>query len=127
MDFNKMDSLNITTSTKLLMKVREITSEHLPISHSIIPYQILLVVMYHHIMKEDLTVKQLFNSGPFSEMGNRYHYRKLVTDDWIILVNHPTDYRQKLIQPAIKSVEAFHTISEKLDLTLPEILTGIKT
>ena len=127
MNFNKMDSLNITTSTKLLMKVREITSEHLPISHSIIPYQILLVVMYHHIMKEDLTVKQLFNSGPFSEMGNRYHYRKLVTDDWIILVNHPTDYRQKLIQPAIKSVEAFHTISEKLDLTLPEILTGIKT
>jgi len=127
MNFNKMDSLNITTSTKLLMRVREITSEHLPISHSIIPYQILLVVMYHHIMKEDLTVKQLFNSGPFSEMGNRYHYRKLVTDDWIILVNHPTDYRQKLIQPAIKSIKAFHTISEKLDLTLPEILTGIRT
>lgn len=127
MNLNKMDTLNITTSTNLLMRVREITSEHLPISHSIIPYQIILVVMYHHIMNKDLTVKQLFNSGPFSEMGNRYHYKRLVTDEWIILVNHPKDYRQKLIQPALKSIQAFHAISAKLNLTLPEIFTEIKT
>jgi hypothetical protein len=122
-----MEPLNITTSTNLLMSVREITSEHLPISHSIIPYQIILVVMYHHIMNEELTVKQLFNSGPFSEMGNRYHYKRLVTDEWIVLINHPNDLRQKLIRPALKSIQAFHAISEKFNSTLPEILIGMKT
>jgi hypothetical protein len=120
MGFNKnlqtMNSSKINEVTIFLMKVREVTAEHLPISHSIIPYQILLVVMYYHIRNDELSVKQLFNSGAFSEMGNRYHFKKLIQSDWIILKEHPKDFRLKLIKPSEKLMLAFANISEQLPL-----------
>ena len=118
--FNKnlqtMNTSKINEVTIFLMKVREVTAEHLPISHSIIPYQILLVVMFYHIRNDELSVKQLFNSGAFSEMGNRYHFKKLIQSDWIILKDHPKDFRLKLIKPSEKLMMAFANISEQLPL-----------
>jgi hypothetical protein len=111
-----MNTSKINEVTIFLMKVREVTAEHLPISHSIIPYQILLVVMYYHIRNDELSVKQLFNSGAFSEMGNRYHFKKLIQSDWIILKEHPKDFRLKLIKPSEKLMMAFASISEQLPL-----------
>jgi len=111
-----MNTSKINEVTIFLMKVREVTAEHLPISHSIIPYQILLVVMYYHIRNDELSVKQLFNSGAFSEMGNRYHFKKLIQSDWIILKEHPKDFRLKLIKPSEKLILAFANISEQLPL-----------
>lgn len=119
-----MNNYKIKISTNLLMKIREVTSSCLPISHSIIPYQILLVVMHHHTIQEELTVKKLFNSGAFSEMGNRYHYKKLVENQWILLLDHPTDFRLKLIQPSDQLIHAFGAMTESLDLIFPEIFSG---
>jgi len=101
--------------THLLMKVREVTSSHLPISHSIIPYQILLVVMHASLRNEELSVKQLFNSGSFSEMGNRYHFNQLVKNEWIILKDHTTDFRLKLVTPSEKLIIAFIEITQGLN------------
>jgi len=111
-----MNTSKIKEVTLLLMKIREATADHLPISHSIIPYQILLVVMYSHIRNDELSVKQLFNSGAFSEMGNRYHFKKLIESEWIILKDHPKDFRLKLIKPSEKLMMAFVNISEQLSL-----------
>lgn len=116
-----MNIQKINEVTHLLIKVREVTNEHLPISHSIIPYQILLVVMYHHIRNEKLSVKQLFNSGSFSEMGNRYHFRKLLENKWIHLKDNPADFRLKLITPSEKLIQAFTVITGDLATVFSEI------
>ena len=117
-----MNIQKINEVTHLLMKVREVTNAHLPISHSIIPYQILLVVMYHHIRNEKLSVKQLFNSGSFSEMGNRYHYRILLENKWIHLEDNPADFRLKLITPSEKLLQAFSLITGDLETAFSEVL-----
>lgn len=117
-----MNLKKINEVTHLLMKVREVTNAHLPISHSIIPYQILLVVMYHHIRNEKLSVKQLFNSGSFSEMGNRYHYRILLENKWIHLEDNPADFRLKLITPSEKLLQAFSVITGDLETAFSEVL-----
>ena len=117
-----MNIQKINEVTHLLIKVREVTNEHLPITHSIIPYQILLVVMYHHMRNEKLSVKQLFNSGSFSEMGNRYHYRKLLENKWIHLHDNPADFRLKLITPSEKLLQAFSVITRDLETAFTSIL-----
>lgn len=117
-----MNLKKINEVTHLLMKVREVTNAHLPISHSIIPYQILLVVMYHHIRNEKLSVKKLFNSGSFSEMGNRYHYRILLENKWIHLEDNPADFRLKLITPSEKLLQAFSVITGDLETAFSEVL-----
>jgi hypothetical protein len=47
-------------------------------------------------------------------MGNRYHFRKLIEKDWIMLKDHPTDSRLKLIVPAPKLLSSFDVISDEL-------------
>jgi len=118
---SNMNTNNIIEVTNLLIKMQEVTSNHLPVSHSLIPYQILLVVMHHYSKNEELSVKKLFNSGAFSEMGNRYHFRKLVEDKWIYLKDNPNDLRLKQTLPSEKLILAFSEISEKMQNILPEI------
>ena len=96
------------------MQVRAVTTMHLPIGHSFIPYEMMLIVILHYLNGEELTVKRLFNSGTFSEMGNRYHFRKLIERDWIMLKDHPSDSRLKLIVPAPKLLSSFDVISDEL-------------
>jgi len=109
-----MPNQNIHAVINLLMQVREITSSHLPIGHSFIPYEMMLIVVRHYISQEELTVKRLFNSGEFSEMGNRYHFRKLIEKDFIVLKNHPLDSRLKLILPSQKLLDCFDQVSTQL-------------
>jgi len=98
----------------ILKQVRAVTKMHLPIGHSFIPYEMMLIVILHYLNGEELTVKRLFNSGTFSEMGNRYHFRKLIEKEWIMLNDHPTDLRLKLIVPAPKLLSSFDVISDEL-------------
>ena len=109
--------MNINNSRaiiSMLMQVREVTMMHLPIGHSFIPYELMLIVILHYVNGEELTVKRLFNTGSFSEMGNRYHFKKLIEKDWITLKDHPNDSRLKLILPAPKLLSSFVVISEDL-------------
>ena len=109
-----MNIHNSRAIISMLMQVREVTTMHLPIGHSFIPYELMLIVILHYVNGEELTVKRLFNSGTFSEMGNRYHFRKLIEKDWITLKDHPSDSRLKLILPAPKLLSSFEVISEEL-------------
>jgi len=109
-----MPNQNIHAVINLLIQVREITSSHLPIGHSFIPYEMMLIVVSHYISQEELTVKRLFNSGEFSEMGNRYHFRRLIEKDFIVLKNHPNDSRLKLILPSQKLLDCFDQVSKQL-------------
>ena len=109
-----MNNLNISLIINFLMQARTVTRMHLPIDHSFIPYEMMLIVILHYLKDEELTVKRLFNSGSFSEMGNRYHFRKLLEKEWISLQDHPSDSRLKLILPTPKLLSSFEIISKEL-------------
>ena len=106
--------ININLLIKFLVHSREVTRMHLPIGHSFIPYEMILIVVLHFLNEEELTVKRLFNSGSFSEMGNLYHFRKLLKDEWLSLEDHPSDSRLKLILPSPKLLSSFEVISKEL-------------
>lgn len=95
-----------------LIRLRGLTSLHLPIGHSFIPYDILLAVAHASISNNPLTVKALFTVLPYSDMGLRYHYRRLVASGWIEVKPSPKDKRNKALVPSLKLMKAFASISQ---------------
>ena len=90
-----------------LVFIRKQSINHLPIGHSFIPYDILITVVESHTNNEELTVKALFASLPYSDMGLRYHFRKLLNDGWIELQPMNGDKRVKQIKPTEKLSNQF--------------------
>ncbi len=113
-----MKNKEISLLANLLIEVQRSTSENLPIGHSFIPYYILITVLQHFTNEDELTVKNLFNSGAYSEMGNRYHFKRLIERNWIHLQTHPDDSRLRLILPSEKLLKAFEKISTEIQTEL---------
>ena len=106
----KRDDLHEVLET--LNRTREVTREHLPIDHSFIPFDILLHVFAAHTRNERLSVKGLFAKLPFSDMGIRYHFDKLVTAGWITLTPDETDGRVKLCAPSSRLIDSIQALAE---------------
>ena len=85
-----------------LISVRDVCFKLLPIGQSFIAYDILLLVMHSHISKQNLPLKSLFASIPYSVMGTRHHLRRLIGDGWIELVADNKDNRVKICLPTEK-------------------------
>ena len=101
-----------------LSQIRKISSFHLPIGHSFIPFDILITVVDNFYNNKELTVKSLFASLPYSDMGLRYHFRKLVDSGWIELKKSSTDSRSKHVIPTDKLFIQFELISTSLNSLL---------
>ena len=95
----------------MLTLVRKQSAAHLPIGHSFIPYDILVTVMDSFSNDRELTVKALFATLPYSDMGLRYHFRKLVDSGWIELHAVSGDARVKQIKPTDKLSKQFALLS----------------
>ena len=98
----------------LLAEIRTQSSVLLPIGHSFIPFDILLTVVKNVEADTELTVKALFASLPYSDMGIRYHFDKLVKTGWIELHNGDTDTRIKRVKPTEKLSKRFLLLSNQL-------------
>lgn len=110
-----MDARNASFATaQLLKKTRVVTAANLPIGHSFIPYDILLYLFHSDSANETMTVKSLFASLPYSEMGTRYHFNRLVANGWIELVANEKDTRMKVCRPTDKFNSRFEQIVEEL-------------
>lgn len=94
--------------------IRKACSLHLPIGHSFIPYDILITVVECFISDKELTVKALFASLPYSDMGLRYHFRKLIDTGWIELHAVNDDGRVKQVKPTEKLSKQFSLLSTNL-------------
>lgn len=107
-----------------LAEIKLIISASLPIDHSFIPFDILLAVVRGDKLGNDLTVKALFASLPYSDMGIRYHFRKLIKDGWIELHNGDKDTRVKRVSATEKLTKQFQILSTKLSplITCPNSL-----
>ena len=93
-------------------QIRELSHEHLPVDHSFIPYDILMQVCASHSANERISVKGLFSKLPFSDMGIRYHFDRLVKEGWIELAPDQTDGRVKLAVPSERLLERVHALAE---------------
>lgn len=98
----------------LLKHIRDISLKHLPISHSFIPYDILIVLFYAHVDGRRLTIKELFNSLPYSDMGTRYHFRRLIEQNYIEVIRDHIDSRMKYCQVTKKFEERFELLTDEL-------------
>ena len=99
---------------KNLRKIRSEISAALPIGHSFIPLDILLAAYCGDDNGEALTVKALFASLPYSDMGIRYHFKKLLADGWLELDNGTIDTRIKKVKASQKLNQRFINLDEKL-------------
>jgi len=106
--------LEIFTTAKLLKQTREVTASNLPIGHSFIPYDILLHLFHCQSIDEETTVKSLFASLPYSDMGTRPHFNNLVSSGWIDLVSSEKDTRMKICRPTDKFNNRFEKIVAEL-------------
>lgn len=104
----------IITTARLLKKTREVTASNLPIGHSFIPYDILIHLFHCQSIDEVMTVKGLFASLPYSDMGTRSHFNGLVASGWIELVTSDKDTRMKFCRPTEKFNSRFEKIVEEL-------------
>lgn len=96
----------------LAMSLRKVSQRHLPCESSFIPYDILMLVALAHAKPEELSVKALFNSLPYSDMGIRYHLRQLVTDAWLEIRPSTSDKRRKLVIPSEKLLARLSVVEQ---------------
>ncbi len=86
----------------------------MPISSSKLAQDILLCVLDSHLNEKSLSVKELFASLPYSTMGIRNHFDRLVKDGWIELHNGSKDKRIKHVMPSKQLIEQFDKLCQYL-------------
>ena len=97
----------------LITQIRKISQQNLPVDTSFIPYDILVFLYKAHANAQTINLKEFFLLFKHSEMGVRYHLKRLVSDGWITLVENPEDHRSKLVVVSPKFIEQMEkTLSE---------------
>ena len=81
----------------LILQIRKISQQNLPVDTSFIPYDILMFLYKAHTNKQIINLKDFFRFFIHSEMGVRYHLKRLINDGWISLADNPADRRSKLM------------------------------
>ena len=107
-------------TTELLIVISNLLRKHLPVGHSFIPAEILLKTFYYHCTKEELTIKKLLHTGIYSDMGNRYHFTRLIESDWLGVTTCETDGRNRLV--VVTDKLAYQIASELSSMYAQELL-----
>ena len=81
----------------LILQIRKISQQNLPVDTSFIPYDILMFLYKAHANKQVINLKDFFQFFMHSEMGVRYHLKRLINEGWISLTDNPEDRRSKLM------------------------------
>jgi len=93
---------------RLLSSCNAVLIQRLPVNASVIPLVLLLQTLDADANGREVSVKQLFSSVPFSEMGVRVHFRRLIHQGWIEITAHPGDSRCKLVKASRRLIETFN-------------------
>jgi hypothetical protein len=120
---NTMDLKLHSQLARAMTHLLEHTTQHLPIGHSLIPLNLLMVVCATE-ENIDLTVKGLFASLPYSVMGMRYHFNRLIEEGFIALVSSTADSRVKHVIPTSKLNRHFELLASNVDVVLLQDVRG---
>ena len=69
---------------KYLVALRNCSKQSLPMSDSLVAYDLILFIAIHCGERQPLSVKQLFSSLPHSYSALREHYNRLLTDGYVV-------------------------------------------
>jgi hypothetical protein len=104
----------------LLKDIRWQISIHLPIGHSYIPQDIIFKVLDGYFENRELSVKILFAELPYSIMGTRHHFDRLLKSEWIESRKSEKDARVKIILPSTKLLKRLNLLTNNLEKTFFE-------
>lgn len=101
------------TALKIAQDIRTMSAELLPLDNSFIPFDLLFKIGLAHIESDELTLKALFTGLPHSEMGMRYHFRRLLANGWIEVQPSPHDRRSKRVIATCKLLEQLTLLDQR--------------
>jgi hypothetical protein len=104
----------------LLRDIRWQISTHLPIGHSYIPQDIIFKVLNGHFENREMSVKILFAELPYSIMGTRHHFDRLLKSEWIESRKSEKDARVKIVLPSSKLLKRLNLLTNNLEKTFYE-------
>jgi DNA-binding MarR family transcriptional regulator len=114
MNENQSEQFNrLINGHNLICDLRKLIAVKLPVQNSLLPLDILLVVLDTK-NSNCLTVKKLFASLPHSQTAFRYNFSRLLKDDWIALSRVETDKRTRIVVPTIKLLSRFEELINEL-------------
>jgi hypothetical protein len=102
------------TALKVALDVRTMSDELLPLYNSFIPFDLLFKIGLAHIENNELTLKGLFTGLPHSEMGMRYHFRRLIANGWIEVHPSLNDRRSKRVIATCKLLDQLKLLDQGL-------------
>ena len=79
-----------------LLKFRVLIHRYLGINSSLIPFDILMLVMVNDGV-QDVTIKSLLAGLSHSQTGVRYHLKRLIAEDWLVLHKGEVDKRNTFV------------------------------
>lgn len=79
-----------------LLKFRVLIHRYLGINSSLIPFDILMLVMMNDGV-QDVTIKSLLAGLSHSQTGVRYHLKRLIAEDWLVLQKGEIDKRNTFV------------------------------
>lgn len=100
--------------TENAISVREWEKRHLPIEQSALALDLFLLIAYNTLIGKPLTLKILFYSIDFSEAGIRKHLRRLLNEEWCLLVGNEHDRRLRHVVAQPKMLQALNAYSKVL-------------
>ncbi len=100
---------------ELMVQVRRSVLYNLPVGNSSIPFDLVLLLFSNHARGgAPMSIKTLFGSLPYSDMGMRYHLNALLSEGWISIERGPRDNRLRLVRPTEKLIERFESVVHEL-------------
>jgi hypothetical protein len=106
MTANKEKSASVA---KLISALNTVFHKEFSGSNSQITIDIICLVVTNQ-NEPHLTVNNLFKSLPYSDMGIRYRFNRLIKDGYIELHNGSTDTRIKFVKPTQKLLDKFYKV-----------------
>ncbi len=102
--------------TENVIRVRDWEKKHLPIEQSALALDLFLLISYNTLIGNPLTLKILFHSIDFSEAGIRKHLRRLLKEEWCLLIGNEQDRRLRHVVAQPKMLQALNAYSKVLTM-----------
>ena len=119
--FNKSMILDTRSISSRLFKFRVLIHRYLGIHSSLIPFDILLLVMMNDGV-QDVTIKSLLAGLSHSQTGVRYHLKRLIAEDWLVLHKGEVDKRNTFVTLTACARRALERAEEQAGLEYTEPL-----
>ncbi len=101
-----------------LIRIREFEQHTLPIQHSALARDLFILIAYHTLKGEPISLKTLFYSVDFSEIGARKHLKRFLDEGWCSIRPSEQDKRKKYVVGEAKMLDAIRLYSQSATISM---------